>query len=166
MRAGRDQLVRLLLDKGQGPGGRRTGGWWGLETWGSCHPNMQVDAMSARSLAPIGCVAGCVPHTVTVLMATSSCSFSFPFHPITIPYSHAHPTPTAQAAVRVSGLELGGLVGSMIAGRVSDWLIERSNGKGGNVGKRVQVRGCDMHDACTGGQATHRAIQQQRRQRR
>lgn len=45
----------------------------------------------------------------------------------------------AQAAVRVSGLELGGLVGSMIAGRFSDWLIERSNGKGGNVGKRVQV---------------------------
>lgn len=44
----------------------------------------------------------------------------------------------AQAAVRVSGLELGGLVGSLIAGRASDWLIARSP-KGGNVGKRVQV---------------------------
>jgi len=46
----------------------------------------------------------------------------------------------AQAAVRVSGLELGGLVGSLIAGRMSDWLISRdTSGKGGNVGKRVQV---------------------------
>ncbi len=47
--------------------------------------------------------------------------------------------PYLQAAVRVSGLELGGLVGSLIAGRASDWLIARSP-KGGNVGKRVQVR--------------------------
>lgn len=47
-----------------------------------------------------------------------------------------------QAAVRVSGLELGGLVGSLIAGRLSDYLIARNtDGKGGNVGKRVQVRG-------------------------
>eukprot|EP00798_Chlamydomonas_sp_ICE-L_P021673 gene21673-28690_t len=45
----------------------------------------------------------------------------------------------AQAAVRVSGLELGGLFGSMLAGRISDWMIARSKGKGGNVGKRVQV---------------------------
>eukprot|EP00198_Chlamydomonas_reinhardtii_P009859 XP_001699196.1 hexose-phosphate transporter, minor isoform [Chlamydomonas reinhardtii] len=45
----------------------------------------------------------------------------------------------AQAAVRVSGLELGGLVGSLIAGRLSDALIRNSNGKGGNVGKRVTV---------------------------
>eukprot|EP00877_Chromochloris_zofingiensis_P003701 jgi/Chrzof1/13331/Cz07g29050.t1 len=45
----------------------------------------------------------------------------------------------AQAAMRVSGLELGGLVGSLIAGRLSDMLINKSNGKGGNVGKRVQV---------------------------
>eukprot|EP01026_Neomeris_dumetosa_P027132 TRINITY_DN22078_c0_g1_i1.p1 TRINITY_DN22078_c0_g1~~TRINITY_DN22078_c0_g1_i1.p1 ORF type:complete len:398 (+),score=72.90 TRINITY_DN22078_c0_g1_i1:316-1509(+) len=45
----------------------------------------------------------------------------------------------ASAAVRVSGLELGGLVGSLIAGRLSDWLVKRSGGKGGNVGKRVQV---------------------------
>lgn len=46
----------------------------------------------------------------------------------------------AQAAVRVSGLELGGLVGSLIAGRVSDMMINSSGGKGGAVGKRVQVR--------------------------
>lgn len=47
----------------------------------------------------------------------------------------------AQAAVRVSGLELGGLVGSLIAGRVSDMMINRSKGQGGAVGKRVQVGG-------------------------
>ncbi|GFH06600.1 MFS domain-containing protein [Haematococcus lacustris] len=46
------------------------------------------------------------------------------------------------AAVRVSGLELGGLLGSLIAGRFSDWLIKRdTSGNGGNVGKRVQVAG-------------------------
>ena len=43
------------------------------------------------------------------------------------------------AAVRVSGLEVGGLFGSLLAGRISDWMVKRSNGKGGNVGKRVQV---------------------------
>jgi hypothetical protein len=47
----------------------------------------------------------------------------------------------AQAAVRVSGLELGGLLGSLIAGRLSDYMINNSGGKGGAVGKRVQV-GC------------------------
>ena len=43
------------------------------------------------------------------------------------------------AAFRVSGLELGGLFGSLLAGRISDSLIA-SKPKGGNVGKRVQVR--------------------------
>jgi len=43
------------------------------------------------------------------------------------------------AAQRVSGLELGGLVGSLLAGRLSDLYIARSKGKGGIVGKRVQV---------------------------
>lgn len=43
------------------------------------------------------------------------------------------------AAVRVSGLEVGGLFGSLLAGRISDWMVLRSGGKGGNVGKRVQV---------------------------
>ncbi len=42
--------------------------------------------------------------------------------------------------MRVSGLELGGLVGSLIAGRWSDSLIRNAAGKGGNVGKRVTVR--------------------------
>lgn len=41
------------------------------------------------------------------------------------------------AAVRVSGLELGGLLGSLIAGRISDWYIATS--PGGAVGKRIQV---------------------------
>jgi hypothetical protein len=45
----------------------------------------------------------------------------------------------AQAAVRVSGLELGGLLGSLIAGRLSDYMINKSGGKSGAVGKRVQV---------------------------
>lgn len=39
----------------------------------------------------------------------------------------------------MSGLELGGLVGSLLAGKLSDYLISKSKGKGGNVGKRVQV---------------------------
>lgn len=62
-----------------------------------------------------------------------------------------------QAAVRVSGLELGGLVGSLIAGRLSDWLISRSkqDGSSGNVGKRVQVRqvisGLWLSGKCMGG---------------
>ena len=43
------------------------------------------------------------------------------------------------AAFRVSGLELGGLFGSLLAGRISDSLIA-SKPKGGNVGKRVQAR--------------------------
>eukprot|EP00891_Asterochloris_glomerata_P002463 jgi/Astpho2/2463/Aster-04188 len=42
------------------------------------------------------------------------------------------------AAFRVSGMELGGLFGSLLAGRISDKLIA-NNPKGGNVGKRVQV---------------------------
>lgn len=42
------------------------------------------------------------------------------------------------AAFRVSGMELGGLFGSLLAGRISDALIAR-NPKGGNVGKRVQA---------------------------
>ena len=41
------------------------------------------------------------------------------------------------AALRVSGLELGGLLGSLIAGRISDWYIATS--EGGAVGKRIQV---------------------------
>lgn len=43
------------------------------------------------------------------------------------------------AAVRVSGLEVGGLFGSLLAGRISDWMVRR-DARGGNVGKRVQVR--------------------------
>ena len=41
------------------------------------------------------------------------------------------------AAVRVSGLELGGLLGSLLAGRISDALISKSNN--GAVGKRIRV---------------------------
>ena len=47
------------------------------------------------------------------------------------------------AAFRVSGMELGGLFGSLLAGRISDALIAK-NPKGGNVGKRVQVRTFDI----------------------
>jgi len=53
----------------------------------------------------------------------------------------------AQAAVRVSGLELGGLFGSLVAGRLSDGMIRAAAARQkpgeapteGNVGKRVQV---------------------------
>ncbi|PSC74706.1 major facilitator superfamily isoform A [Micractinium conductrix] len=43
------------------------------------------------------------------------------------------------ASLRVSGLELGGLFGSLLAGKLSDMLINNSQGRGGNVGKRIQV---------------------------
>ena len=43
------------------------------------------------------------------------------------------------ASLRVSGLELGGLFGSLVAGKLSDILINKSGGKGGAVGKRIQV---------------------------
>lgn len=43
------------------------------------------------------------------------------------------------AAVRVSGLELGGLAGSLLAGRFSDHLIRKAKIGEGAVGKRVQV---------------------------
>lgn len=43
-----------------------------------------------------------------------------------------------QAAFRVSGLELGGLVGSLIAGKISDSVIARDR-NAGTVGTRVKV---------------------------
>lgn len=43
------------------------------------------------------------------------------------------------ASLRVSGLELGGLVGSLLAGKLSDWLISRADPSAGTVGKRIQV---------------------------
>lgn len=53
------------------------------------------------------------------------------------------------ASLRVSGLELGGLFGSLLAGKLSDMLINNSKGGGGNVGKRVQV-GAPAHWAAFG----------------
>ena len=43
------------------------------------------------------------------------------------------------AAVQVSGLELGGLVGSLSSGAISDHLVRNNDGSRGNVGLRVQV---------------------------
>jgi hypothetical protein len=37
------------------------------------------------------------------------------------------------------GLELGGLLGSLVAGRLSDWLISKYPNQGA-VGQRVKVR--------------------------
>jgi sugar phosphate permease len=54
------------------------------------------------------------------------------------------------ASLRVSGLELGGLFGSLLAGKLSDMLINNSKGGGGNVGKRVQVNMSDLHRHCGG----------------
>jgi sugar phosphate permease len=43
------------------------------------------------------------------------------------------------ASLRVSGLELGGLFGSLLAGKISDILISKSKKGEGTVGKRIQV---------------------------
>ena len=51
------------------------------------------------------------------------------------------------AAVRVSGLELGGLLGSLVAGKLSDWYI--TNTSGGAVGKRIQVVICYLFGVAT-----------------
>ena len=52
----------------------------------------------------------------------------------------AAPSPScAQAAARVSGLELGGLAGSLLAGRLSDALIAEAAPGEGHVGKRLRV---------------------------
>ena len=63
------------------------------------------------------------------------------------------------ASLRVSGLELGGLFGSLLAGKLSDMLINNSQGSGGNVGKRVQARaaargGPAAAAVCTNGRAS------------
>ena len=43
------------------------------------------------------------------------------------------------ASLRVSGLELGGLAGSLLAGKLSDMLIARAKPGEGTVGKRIQI---------------------------
>ena len=73
------------------------------------------------------------------------------------------------AAFRVSGLELGGLFGSLLAGRISDSLIA-SKPKGGNVGKRVQARwaptaSVDLCVAWTSSQLVHNIFHTRLRQR-
>ena len=45
----------------------------------------------------------------------------------------------AEAAARVSGLELGGLMGNLTAGPLSDWLLKRAKPGAGAVGKRNLV---------------------------
>ncbi len=51
--------------------------------------------------------------------------------------------PGAEAAVRISGLELGGLLGSLSAGAISDRLIKSNTDPNvGNVGLRVKARVC------------------------
>lgn len=39
----------------------------------------------------------------------------------------------------MSGLELGGLLGSLSSGAISDYLVRNNDGSKGNVGLRVQV---------------------------
>lgn len=48
----------------------------------------------------------------------------------------------AQAAFMVSGLEVGGLAGSLLAGRIADAMVNNAKDpiNEGAVGKRVQVR--------------------------
>lgn len=45
----------------------------------------------------------------------------------------------ASAALRVTGLELGGLAGSLVAGAVSDRLVSRCKTGDGRVGRRIRV---------------------------
>ena len=55
--------------------------------------------------------------------------------------------PGAEAAVRISGLELGGLLGSLSAGAISDRLIKSNTDPDvGNVGLRVKAGGLDWSD--------------------
>lgn len=62
--------------------------------------------------------------------------------------------PAAAAAWRVSGLELGGLLGSLTAGALSDSLIRRNanNPAVGTVGLRVKVRGTALDSKRSKGQ--------------
>jgi sugar phosphate permease len=46
---------------------------------------------------------------------------------------------SAEAAARLTGLELGGLFGSLLAGRLSDRLVKTAKPGQGHVGRRVQV---------------------------
>eukprot|EP00746_Dinoflagellata_sp_MGD_P067670 gnl/MRDRNA2_/MRDRNA2_27936_c0_seq1.p1 gnl/MRDRNA2_/MRDRNA2_27936_c0~~gnl/MRDRNA2_/MRDRNA2_27936_c0_seq1.p1 ORF type:complete len:925 (+),score=216.79 gnl/MRDRNA2_/MRDRNA2_27936_c0_seq1:105-2879(+) len=45
----------------------------------------------------------------------------------------------AVSAARITGLELGGFVGSLLAGRLSDYLISTAKPGQGHVGRRIQV---------------------------
>ena len=57
--------------------------------------------------------------------------------------------PGADAAFRISGLELGGLLGSLSAGAISDRLIRgNTNADVGNVGLRVKVGISQRTPAC------------------
>ena len=87
---------------------------------------------------------------------------TLPVHPLqphhrTSLHPHARPqvkgvADAGAASLRVSGLELGGLFGSLLAGKLSDMLINNGAGKGGgNVGKRVQVCGGGGGGRCRGG---------------
>lgn len=103
------------------------------------------------------CLALCVWPTAAVRQHSPSCTqgFSIPCHSLpTTEVAHRRRCPThgawsfflqakgvadaGSAAFRVSGLELGGLFGSLLAGRISDALIAKDP-QGGNCGKRVQV---------------------------
>ena len=76
------------------------------------------------------------------MLMTSSLCMHGRKHPA---HQHAHSmiqvkgvADAGSAAVRVSGMELGGLFGSLLAGRLSDFLVRKFPNDGA-VGKRVQV---------------------------
>ena len=48
-------------------------------------------------------------------------------------------TDSGSATVRVSGLELGGLCGSLVAGKISDARVAAAREGQGKVGLRIQV---------------------------
>jgi OPA family sugar phosphate sensor protein UhpC-like MFS transporter len=61
---------------------------------------------------------------------------TLPYHP---PQQVKGVADAGAASLRVSGLELGGLLGSLLAGRLSDALVARAPPGAGTVGMRVRV---------------------------
>ena len=64
-------------------------------------------------------------------------------HLLSCPHQAKGVADVGSAALRFSGLEVGGLVGSIVAGRISDALIARAVARGdhsvGSVGIRIKV---------------------------
>ena len=91
---------------------------------------------AVRILAQEACRCHCDTNTLAsvVIRVDAACSHEG----VMLPGQAKGVADAGSAAFRVSGLELGGLFGSLLAGRISDALIAKDP-QGGNCGKRVQV---------------------------